>query len=61
MNLFSREVLIGIVVGFALAYLYNRFAVGMGAPAFPIVTGQNAQGSGVDRTGTPYNYSNPGR
>ena len=58
----SRELWIGIVIGVVLAYLYNRFATSMmGAPAFPIVVSLNAQGSGVDRSGVPYNYTNPGR
>ena len=59
--MFSREIWIGVALGFAAAWLYGRFAVGMGAPAFPVVFGYNKQGSGVDQKGVPYNWSNPGR
>lgn len=59
--IFGREVLIGIVVGFAAAWAWHRFAVPSGmVPAFPIFS-RTSLGTVVDWKGVPYNQANPGR
>lgn len=61
--MFTREVLIGIVIGFALAYLYNLMARKNPSwvPPFPVVTYDRATGVGLDWKSTPFNWTNPSR
>ncbi len=60
------QILIGVVLGLLLAYLYHAFLVPSGAPAFPIIVKYDPQnglqvGVAHDRSGVPFNWTNPGR
>jgi len=61
MPILGRELLMGIVVGLVLAWVYNQFAVPRGAPAFPIVISYDRIGQPLDRLRIPFNQANPGR
>ncbi len=59
--LMRREVLIGIVLGFAVAWVWHQFAVpSMGVPAMPLISYAPNQ-SARDWKGVPFNMTNPGR
>lgn len=63
MPMLNRELMLGIVLGLLAAWAYGRFAVGRGAPAFPIVISYDQIGQARDRLGVPFNSFgiNPGR
>lgn len=57
-----REVLLGVAVGFLVAWLYHAFAVPMaGVPSFPIISYNPGTGAAQDWKRVPFTWVNPGR